>query len=63
MPDPVPWKPPAGLAQVRHGRDDTATHDEDLMDAVATRVWHFDHEGVHDFKGSYEEFAEELAAK
>jgi len=31
--------------------------------AVATRVWHFDHEGVHDFKGSYEEFAEELAAK
>ena len=39
------------------------THDEDLMDAVATRVWHFDHEGVHDFKGSYEEFAEELAAK
>ena len=32
------------------------THDEDLMDAVATRVWHFDARGVHDFKGSYEEF-------
>ena len=32
------------------------THDEDLMDAVATRVWHFDAQGVHDFKGSYEEF-------
>ena len=32
------------------------THDEDLMDAVATRVWHFDAQGVHDFKGTYEEF-------
>jgi len=39
------------------------THDEDLMDAVATRVWHFDHEGVHDFKGSYEDFATEHAVK
>ncbi|MEP7117131.1 MAG: ATP-binding cassette domain-containing protein [Acidobacteriota bacterium] len=39
------------------------THDEDLMDAVATRVWHFDHEGVHDFKGTYEDFAAELAAQ
>ncbi len=39
------------------------THDEDLMDAVATRVWHFDHDGVHDFKGSYEDFAAEHAAK
>ena len=28
------------------------THDEDLMDAVATRVWHFDAAGVHDFKGT-----------
>ena len=32
------------------------THDEDLMDAVATRVWHFDAQGVHDFKGTHEEF-------
>ena len=39
------------------------THDEDLMDAVATRVWHFDHDGVHDFKGSYEDFAAEHAVK
>jgi ATPase subunit of ABC transporter with duplicated ATPase domains len=39
------------------------THDEDLMDAVATRVWHFDHAGVHDFKGSYEDFAAETAAQ
>jgi hypothetical protein len=27
------------------------------MEAVATRVWHFGTDGVHDFKGSYEEFA------
>ncbi|HUU34541.1 MAG TPA: ATP-binding cassette domain-containing protein [Vicinamibacterales bacterium] len=39
------------------------THDEDLMDAAATRVWHFDHDGVHDFKGTYEEFVPETAAK
>jgi ATPase subunit of ABC transporter with duplicated ATPase domains len=33
------------------------THDQDLMEEVGTRVWHF-HEGrVHDFKGTYEEFA------
>lgn len=33
------------------------THDEDLIDEVATRVWHF--EGEHkitDFKGTYEEY-------
>jgi ATPase subunit of ABC transporter with duplicated ATPase domains len=33
------------------------THDEDLIDEVATRVWHF--EGNHeitDFKGAYEEY-------
>src|SRR5215470_17509712 len=33
------------------------THDEDLIDEVATRIWHF--EGSHeitDFKGSYEEY-------
>ena len=39
------------------------THDEDLMDGVATRVWHFDHDGVHDFKGTYEDFAAEFASK
>ncbi len=38
------------------------THDEDLMDAVATRVWHLDRDGVHDFKGSYEEFAATTAS-
>ena len=32
------------------------THDQDLMEEVGTRVWHFDHEGVEDFKGTFEEF-------
>jgi ATPase subunit of ABC transporter with duplicated ATPase domains len=34
-----------------------ATHDHDLLDEVATRVWHFevDHQ-VTDFKGAYEEY-------
>ena len=33
------------------------THDQDLMEEVATRVWHFetDHK-ITDFKGSYEEY-------
>ncbi|HKO91468.1 MAG TPA: ATP-binding cassette domain-containing protein [Polyangiaceae bacterium] len=38
------------------------THDEDLMDAVATRVWHFDADGVHDFKGTFEEFSAATAS-
>jgi ATPase subunit of ABC transporter with duplicated ATPase domains len=33
------------------------THDQDLMEEVGTRVWHFDHGNVEDFKGAYEEFA------
>jgi ATPase subunit of ABC transporter with duplicated ATPase domains len=32
------------------------THDEDLMEEVATRVWHFDHGEISDFKGTYEEY-------
>jgi ATPase subunit of ABC transporter with duplicated ATPase domains len=38
------------------------THDEDLIDEVATRIWHF--EGSHeitDFKGAYEEYQTVLA--
>ena len=38
------------------------THDEDLIDEVATRIWHF--EGDHqltDFKGAYEEYQSVLA--
>jgi ATPase subunit of ABC transporter with duplicated ATPase domains len=39
-----------------------ATHDHDLIDEVATRVWHFesDHK-ITDFKGSYEEYQSVLA--
>jgi len=33
------------------------THDEDLLEEVGTRVWHFDGGRIVDFKGSYEEFA------
>jgi len=37
------------------------THDEDVLDEVGTRVWHFRPDGVHDFKGTYEEY--EVAAE
>jgi ATP-binding cassette subfamily F protein uup len=33
------------------------THDQDLMEEVGTRVWHFGPKGIQDFKGGYEEFA------
>ncbi len=32
------------------------THDQDLMEEVGTRVWHFEDGQMHDFKGTYEEF-------
>ena len=32
------------------------THDEDLVDEVASRIWHFDHGQVEDFAGKYEEY-------
>jgi ATPase subunit of ABC transporter with duplicated ATPase domains len=33
------------------------SHDHDLIDEVATRIWHFDRDHkIHDFKGAYEEF-------
>jgi len=32
------------------------THDHDLIDEVATRIWHFDNSGIEDFKGAYEEY-------
>ena len=39
------------------------THDHDLIDEVATRIWHFegDH-NVTDFKGAYEEYQSAVAA-
>ena len=32
------------------------THDHDLIDEVATRIWHFDGGRIEDFKGPYEEY-------
>jgi ATPase subunit of ABC transporter with duplicated ATPase domains len=32
------------------------THDHDLIDEVATRIWHFEDRKIEDFKGSYEEY-------
>ncbi len=37
------------------------THDQDLIEEVGTRVWHFDHGRIDDFKGTYEEYAATLA--
>ena len=31
------------------------THDQDLIEEVGTRVWHFDDGAIEDFKGTYEE--------
>src|SRR5271167_866525 len=33
------------------------THDHDVIDEVATRIWHFDGGRIEDFKGTYEEYA------
>ena len=32
------------------------THDHDLLEEVATRIWHFGADGIEDFKGAYEEY-------
>jgi ATPase subunit of ABC transporter with duplicated ATPase domains len=36
------------------------THDEDLMEEVGTRVWHFDGGKIQDFKGTFEEYTASL---
>ena len=36
------------------------THDEDLMEEVGTRVWHFDGRRIEDFKGTYQEYSASL---
>jgi ATPase subunit of ABC transporter with duplicated ATPase domains len=38
------------------------THDHDLIDEVGTRIWHFDHQGIEDFKGPYAEYQSATAA-
>jgi ATPase subunit of ABC transporter with duplicated ATPase domains len=40
-----------------------ATHDQDLLEEVGTRVWQFENGRIVDFKGTYEEFAGELALR
>ena len=32
------------------------THDHDVIDEVATRIWHFEDHRIEDFKGPYEEY-------
>src|SRR5438045_1125908 len=39
------------------------THDHDLIEEVATRIWHFDHDGnIEDFKGTYDEYTASVTA-
>lgn len=38
------------------------THDEDLVDEVATRIWHFEAGHIEDFLGSYEEYSTAAAS-
>jgi ATPase subunit of ABC transporter with duplicated ATPase domains len=37
------------------------THDQDLIEEVGTRIWHFENGTIRDFKGTYEEFASTTA--
>ena len=37
------------------------THDQDLLEEVGTRMWHFEDGKIVDFKGSYEEYAASVA--
>ena len=37
------------------------THDHDLVDEVATRIWHFDNREIDDFKGPYSDFLAQKA--
>ena len=38
------------------------THDHDLIDEVATRIWHFENGTIEDFKGPYAEYVAATAA-
>jgi len=37
------------------GTDLLVTHDQDLLEEVGTRVWHFEDGAIEDFKGTHEE--------
>ncbi len=39
------------------------THDEDLVDEVATRIWYFQEGKIEDFVGSYEEYSAAVGAR
>jgi ATPase subunit of ABC transporter with duplicated ATPase domains len=39
------------------------THDEDVLDEVATRIWNFKDGKIEDFKGTYEDFQSTAAQK
>jgi ATPase subunit of ABC transporter with duplicated ATPase domains len=39
------------------------THDHDVIDEVATRIWHFHDHKIDDFKGTYEEFTAYMEQK
>jgi len=39
------------------------THDHDLIDEVATRIWHFEHGRIEDFKGPYADYVAATAEK
>ncbi len=38
------------------------THDHDLIDEVASRIWSFSHGRIEDFQGPYEEFQSKVLA-
>ena len=38
------------------------THDQDLIEEVGTRVWHFDNGQITDFQGTYEDYASTFAS-
>ncbi|HVH88464.1 MAG TPA: ATP-binding cassette domain-containing protein [Terriglobales bacterium] len=38
------------------------THDHDVIEEVATRIWHFDHGNIEDFKGTYDEYTASVTA-
>jgi ATPase subunit of ABC transporter with duplicated ATPase domains len=38
------------------------THDHDLVEEVATRIWYFDNREIEDFKGPYTEYLTEKEA-
>jgi ATPase subunit of ABC transporter with duplicated ATPase domains len=37
------------------------SHDHDLVEEVSTRIWHFSHGKIEDFKGAYEEYSAAMA--